>query len=159
MPNLTPYHTFLATPNDDTLDVFTNSRTAIFVDWREYDGDILDYLNDRLPEGEKIDYEEAGDDIVLIKNGAREAIAYQGKGATATPPCLPRSNTWAQHGKSASLWKRWAATRWAFACCAVTIGRNWRRNTAKTCWRFGSRRLKHARAECLIWILMGRRAS
>ncbi|WP_315368860.1 hypothetical protein [Kingella oralis] len=33
-----------------------------------------------MPEGEKIDYEEAGDDIVLIKNGAREAIAYQGEG-------------------------------------------------------------------------------
>jgi hypothetical protein len=32
MPNLTPYHTFLATPNNDTLDAFVDSRAAIFVD-------------------------------------------------------------------------------------------------------------------------------
>ena len=69
MTNLAPYHTFLATPNNDTLDAFVDSRAA-----------ILDYLNDRLPDGAKIDYEETGDAIALIKNGAREPIPYQRKG-------------------------------------------------------------------------------
>ncbi|WP_289003874.1 hypothetical protein, partial [uncultured Kingella sp.] len=80
MTNLAPYHTFLATPNNDTLDAFVDSRAAIFVDWHEGDTDILDYLNDRLPDGAKIDYEETGDAIALIKNGAREPIPYQRKG-------------------------------------------------------------------------------
>ena len=159
MTNLAPYHTFLATPNNDTLDAFVDSRAAIFVDWHEGDTDILDYLNDRLPDGAKIDYEETGDAIALIKTARASQSRIKEKGATAIPPCSPRNAIWAQRGKSASLWKRWAAIRWAFACCTAMIGRNWRRNTAKTCWRFGLSRLKHAQAACLSWILMGQRAS
>ena len=53
MPNLIRYHTFLATPNDDTLNEFFDSRAVIFVDRHEGDTDILDYLNEHLPSGEK----------------------------------------------------------------------------------------------------------
>lgn len=80
MPNLAPYHAFLATPNNDTLNEFFKSPAVLVVDWDEDNTDILDYLNEHLPEGEKIDYEEASDDIVLIKNGVRETIPYQDEG-------------------------------------------------------------------------------
>ena len=51
MPNLAPYHAFLATPNNDTLNEFFKSPAVLVVDWAEDNTDILDYLNEHLPEG------------------------------------------------------------------------------------------------------------
>lgn len=74
---------FLQAPSaKDTTDVFWESRALIWIDWREYDEAIIDYVNDCLPPNARIEYEvrnsdaPRGIDIFLKKGGVYTAIPY-----------------------------------------------------------------------------------
>lgn len=73
--------TFLSAPAENQ-DAFWESDGLIWVDWREYDESIIDYFNEHLPEGAKIDYvcqdtaQARGFDILLNKNGVSAPIPY-----------------------------------------------------------------------------------
>lgn len=72
---------FLAAP-DKKSDEFWESDVLVWVDWREYDEDIIQYFNEKLPDEDKIEYEcveidkKRGVDILLKKNGVETAIPY-----------------------------------------------------------------------------------
>ena len=81
MTDLSPYHAYLANPADeDAEETFADSAATIWIDWGEDDTDILDYLNDRLPDNAQIAYQADGDDLYLLRDGARERVPYQGDG-------------------------------------------------------------------------------
>ncbi len=73
--------TFLSAPKQYE-DAFWESDVLIWIDWREYDEDIIRYFNEKLPDGDKIDFvckdsdKERGVDIILKKNGACMPIPY-----------------------------------------------------------------------------------
>ena len=73
--------TFLSAPKQYE-DTFWESDVLIWIDWREYDEDIIRYFNEKLPDGDKIDFvckdsdKERGVDIILKKNGACMPIPY-----------------------------------------------------------------------------------
>ena len=62
---------FLLAP-DENKDEFWDSDALIWIDWREYDEDIIGYFNDELPDEDKIQFEcleieiERGVDIFCI---------------------------------------------------------------------------------------------
>lgn len=72
---------FLLSP-DKNEDEFWESDALIWIDWREYDEDIICYFNERLPDEAKIDFEyveiekERGIDIILTKDGVKTPIPY-----------------------------------------------------------------------------------
>ena len=78
--------TFLSAPAENK-DEFWESGALVWIDWREYDEDILEYFNEKLPDNSKIDYEftdspsKRGFDIILKKHGMRSPIPYADDGA------------------------------------------------------------------------------
>lgn len=73
---------FLHSPESDR-DNFWESSALIWIDWREFEEDILRYLNDHLPLADKIVYEivetdkPRGIDIILKKGEKHSAIPYK----------------------------------------------------------------------------------
>lgn len=63
---------FLLSP-EEYLDTFWESDALIWVDWREYDESIIKYINERLPEEDKVKFtcveveKERDIDIILEK--------------------------------------------------------------------------------------------
>lgn len=63
---------FLLSP-EEYLDTFWESDALIWVDWREYDESIIKYINERLPEEDKVKFtcveieKERDVDIILEK--------------------------------------------------------------------------------------------
>ena len=61
--------------NSENIDLIWDSEALIWIDWREYDEDIVRYFNDKLED--KIEFEfidnrkDYGEDIVLKKNDER----------------------------------------------------------------------------------------
>lgn len=72
---------FLAAP-DKMQDEFWESDVLIWIDWREYDEDIIQYFNEKLPDEDEISFKcvdidkERGVDIILKKNGVETPIPY-----------------------------------------------------------------------------------
>lgn len=72
---------FLSAP-EKYEDAFWESDALIWVDWREYDEDMIRYFNEKLPAADKIDFEcaetekERGVDIILKKGGACMPVPY-----------------------------------------------------------------------------------
>lgn len=72
---------FLLSPSKHK-DEFWDSDVLIWIDWREYEEDIIRYFNEKLPDEAKIDFEcveiekERGIDIILKKNGISTPIPY-----------------------------------------------------------------------------------
>lgn len=65
---------FLLSPQE-YLDTFWESDVLIWIDWREYDESIIKYINEKLPEEDKVKFtcveieKERDVDIILRKNG------------------------------------------------------------------------------------------
>lgn len=72
---------FLLAP-DKNQDEFWESNSLIWVDWREFDEDIIRYFNEKLPDKDKIIFEcvktekDLDIDIILKKNNTSIAIPY-----------------------------------------------------------------------------------
>ena len=72
---------FLTAPTEQK-EAFWESSALIWIDWGEYDEDILCYCNEKLPDTAKIDFacvdtdKKRGIDILLKKNGSSTAIPY-----------------------------------------------------------------------------------
>ena len=73
---------FLENPVDN-MENFFNSRAITWIDWREYDEDIISYFNCLLPQEDIVDVEikeiklGRGIDIILKKDNKTLAIPYE----------------------------------------------------------------------------------
>ena len=73
---------FLENPVDN-MENFFNSRAITWIDWREYDEDIISYFNGLLPQEDIVDVEikeiklERGIDIILKKGNKTLTIPYE----------------------------------------------------------------------------------
>ncbi|ALQ40368.1 glutathione reductase [Fusobacterium hwasookii ChDC F174] len=73
---------FLENPVDN-IENFFNSRAITWIDWREYDEDIISYFNGLLPQEDIVDVEikeiklGRGIDIILKKDNKTLAIPYE----------------------------------------------------------------------------------
>lgn len=73
---------FLENPVDN-MENFFNSRAITWIDWREYDEDIIGYFNGLLPQEDIVDVEikeiklGRGIDIILKKDNKTLAIPYE----------------------------------------------------------------------------------
>ena len=73
---------FLENPVDH-MENFFNSRAITWIDWREYDEDIISYFNGLLPQEDIVDVEikeiklGRGIDIILKKDNKTLAIPYE----------------------------------------------------------------------------------
>jgi len=69
---------FLEDTNE--VDSLLESDSIIWIDWREYDEDIVSYVNDELNEADKIEWKtipsekEGALDIVTLKKDEKEAV-------------------------------------------------------------------------------------
>lgn len=67
--------------NPDSIELFWDSNALVWIDWREYDEDIIRYFNEMMEdklELEMIDNEKPyGDDIVLVKGTEKLQIPYE----------------------------------------------------------------------------------
>ena len=67
----------------DNMENFFNSRAITWIDWREYDEDIISYFNGLLPQGDIVDVETKeiklgrGIDIILKKDNKTLTIPYE----------------------------------------------------------------------------------
>ena len=67
----------------DNIENFFNSRAITWIDWREYDEDIISYFNGLLPQEDIVDVEikeiklGRGIDIILKKDNKTLAIPYE----------------------------------------------------------------------------------
>ena len=67
----------------DNMENFFNSRAITWIDWREYDEDIIGYFNGLLPQEDIVDVEikeiklGRGIDIILKKDNKTLAIPYE----------------------------------------------------------------------------------
>ena len=72
---------FLLSP-EEYLDTFWESDELIWVDWREYDESIIKYINEKLPDEDKVKFscveieKERDLDIILEKDGISTTIPY-----------------------------------------------------------------------------------
>ena len=72
---------FLSAPSEKEA-AFWESETLIWIDWREYDEDIIRYLNEKIPAADQIDFECAGTDkargidLILKKDGIDLPVPY-----------------------------------------------------------------------------------
>ena len=70
---------FLLSPQE-YLDTFWESDVLIWIDWREYDESIIKYINEKLPEEDKVKFtcveieKERDVDIILKKNSIKQGI-------------------------------------------------------------------------------------
>ena len=73
---------FLENPVDN-MENFFNSRAITWIDWREYDEDIISYFNGLLPQEDIVDVEikeiksGRGIDIILKKGNKSSPIPYE----------------------------------------------------------------------------------
>ena len=73
---------FLENPVDN-MENFFNSRAITWIDWREYDEDIISYFNGLLPQEDIVDVEikeiklDRGIDIILKKDNKTLTIPYE----------------------------------------------------------------------------------
>lgn len=71
--------TFLENP--ETLDEFWYSKETVWIDWREYDEDIIRYFNEMMEEKLEIQLinnnQTYGNDILLIKGQEQSQIPYE----------------------------------------------------------------------------------
>ncbi|MDO4229695.1 MAG: hypothetical protein Q4C98_07770, partial [Capnocytophaga sp.] len=74
---------FLSNNPNQNLKKFSDNEGIIWIDWREYDEDIVSYVFQELSPKENFKYEirptdkERGEDIVLKKDGKEHIIPYQ----------------------------------------------------------------------------------
>lgn len=65
----------------DSIETFWDSNELVWIDWREYDDDIIRYFNEMMEdklELEMIDNEKPyGDDIILVKGAEKLQILYE----------------------------------------------------------------------------------
>ena len=67
----------------DNMEKFFNSRAITWIDWREYDEDIISYFNGLLPQEDIVDVEikeiklDRGIDIILKKDNKTLTIPYE----------------------------------------------------------------------------------
>ncbi|WP_405355862.1 glutathione reductase [Fusobacterium animalis] len=67
----------------DNMEKFFNSRAITWIDWREYDEDIISYFNGLLPQEDIVDVEikeiklGRGIDIILKKGNKSSPIPYE----------------------------------------------------------------------------------
>ena len=67
----------------DNMEKFFNSRAITWIDWREYDEDIISYFNGLLPQEDIVDVEikeiklDRGIDIILKKGNKTLTIPYE----------------------------------------------------------------------------------
>ena len=63
----------------DNMENFFNSRAITWIDWREYDEDIISYFNCLLPQEDIVDVEKLGRgiDIILKKDNKTLTIPYE----------------------------------------------------------------------------------
>ena len=67
----------------DNMENFFNSRAITWIDWREYDEDIISYFNGLLPQEDIVDVEikeiklDRGIDIILKKDNKTLTIPYE----------------------------------------------------------------------------------
>ena len=72
--------TFLADNPIENIETFFDSENIFWVDWREYDEDIMSYVNDELSEEDQIEWKtipsekEGALDTVILKKDEKEAI-------------------------------------------------------------------------------------
>ena len=72
--------TFLSDNPIENIDTFFDNENIFWVDWREYDEDIMSYVNDELSEEDQIEWvttpseKEGALDTVILKNHEKEAI-------------------------------------------------------------------------------------
>ena len=72
--------TFLADNPIENIETFFDSENIFWVDWREYDEDIMSYVNDELSEEDQIEWKtipsekEGVLDTVILKNDEKEAV-------------------------------------------------------------------------------------
>jgi len=72
--------TFLADNPIENIETFFDSENIFWVDWREYDEDIMSYVNDELSEEDQIEWKtipsekEGALDTVILKNDEKEAV-------------------------------------------------------------------------------------
>lgn len=82
MKSIADIKNLLKNPSSENVRNFFENECLIWVDWREYDEDIIDYVNRRLPKSDQIIVEFVdggkafGDDIVLCKDNQRFTIPY-----------------------------------------------------------------------------------
>ena len=79
--------TFLADNPIENIETFFDSENIFWVDWREYDEDIVSYVNDELSEEDQIEWattpsekEGALDIVTLKKDKKEEVIPYNENG-------------------------------------------------------------------------------
>ena len=79
--------TFLADNPIENIETFFDNEKIIWVDWREYDEDIVSYVNDELSEADKIEWktipsEKEGvlDTAILKKEEKETVIPYDENG-------------------------------------------------------------------------------
>ncbi len=69
--------------NTNRLDEFWTSEEIVWIDWREYDEDIIEYFNRRMEDKLEIQLQNNaqpyGDDIILIKGQEKRQIPYKEK--------------------------------------------------------------------------------
>ena len=72
--------TFLADNPIENIETFFDNENIFWVDWREYDEDIVSYVNDELSEEDQIEWattpseKEGALDIVTLKKDEKEAV-------------------------------------------------------------------------------------
>ena len=72
--------TFLSDNPIENIDTFFDNENIFWVDWREYDEDIMSYVNDELSEEDQIEWKtipsekEGALDTVILKNDEKEAV-------------------------------------------------------------------------------------
>ena len=72
--------TFLSDNPIENIETFFDNENIFWVDWREYDEDIVSYVNDELSEADQIEWKtivsekEGALDTVILKKDEKEAI-------------------------------------------------------------------------------------
>ena len=72
--------TFLSDNPIENIETFFDNENIFWVDWREYDDDIVSYVNDELSEEDQIEWatipseKEGALDTVILKKDEKEAI-------------------------------------------------------------------------------------
>ncbi|MDT0121987.1 hypothetical protein Q9R46_05000 [Paenibacillus sp. RRE4] len=75
-------HVLRHSSDEDVVEQFFEHESLIWIDWREDEGDIIQYFNDRLPESDQIKCEiididkPRGVDIVLSSNDRKLKIPF-----------------------------------------------------------------------------------
>ena len=67
--------------NPNSIELFWDSNELVWIDWREYDEDIIRYFNEMMEDKLKLELidngKPYGDDIVLVKGTEKLQISYE----------------------------------------------------------------------------------